>query len=99
MISLNHGHELTIPIADIMAGAAKIYDARGTSAHSHFVELTADDFATLRSGGTVKKVSCNGGDHEYLLSCGTAMGMAEDPMCDMADMCGGTMGMLCPDPT
>ncbi len=97
-ISMNHNHALTVPMADIMAGVAKIYDAQGTANHPHYVELTADDFATLRAGGTVKKVSCSGGDHEYVLSCGTASETAGNPMCMMSDNCGGTMQNLCPDP-
>lgn len=99
-ISLNHEapHALSVPMADIMAGLTKVYNAQGASSHPHYVELTAEDFATLRAGGTVKKVSCNGGDHEYVLSCGTATETAGNPMCDMADNCAGTMNMLCPDP-
>jgi len=97
-ISMNHGHELNVPMADVMAGVAKVYNAQGTAMHPHYVELTADDFATLRSGGTIKKVSCNGGDHEYVLSCGTATETAEDAMCSDSDNCGNLMNMLCPDP-
>lgn len=97
-ISMNHDHALTVPIADIMAGVAKVYNAQGTASHPHYVELTAEDFATLRSGGTIKKVSCNGGDHEYVLSCGEATETAGNPMCMMNDMCGSMMGTLCPDP-
>ena len=97
-ISMNHGHALAVPMADIMAGVTKIYNAQGTSMHPHYVELTADDFATLRMGGTVKKVSCSGGDHEYVLSCGTATEQPGNPMCMMSDNCGGSMNELCPDP-
>ncbi len=68
-ISLNHGHELEIPVADIMAGVETSYDADGTSGHCHRVVMTSEDFATLRAGGSVTKISCNGGDHEYVLSC------------------------------
>ena len=68
-ISNNHGHTLEIPLADIDAGVETTYDATGDSGHCHEVVLTADDFATLRAGGTVIKFSCNGGDHEYVLNC------------------------------
>lgn len=73
-ISNNHGHALTIPMADIEAGVEKTYDATGTSQHCHQVTLTAADFASLKAGGVVTKISCNGGDHEYVLSCGSAPG-------------------------
>lgn len=73
-ISGNHAqgpHLLTIPLADIELGEEKTYSAQGQANHCHEVVLTAADFATLRSGGSVTKFSCNGGDHEYTLSCGT----------------------------
>ncbi|MCC6898213.1 MAG: hypothetical protein IT377_04525, partial [Polyangiaceae bacterium] len=56
----------------IDAGVEKTYDATGSSQHCHKVTLTAADFATLKGGGVVTKFTCNGGDHEYVLSCGTA---------------------------
>lgn len=80
-ISGNHGHALEIPLADIEAGVEKMYSAQGTSGHCHQVTLTADDFATLQAGGTVRKLSCNGGDHEYVLSC------AADPPAPQAPDC------------
>jgi hypothetical protein len=98
-ISMNHGHTLTLPIADVMAGVAKIYNARGTATHDHYVQVTAADFTLLKTGGTIKKVACNGGDHEFVLSCGTASEQAGNPNCDMNDMCASSMSMLCPDPT
>src|SRR4051812_46695463 len=63
-----HTHVLEVPIADVLAGATKTYQTIGGS-HCHQVEVTANDFATLQSGGVVRKPTCNGGDHEFLLSC------------------------------
>jgi hypothetical protein len=70
-----HTHTLTIPVADVMAapGAPKSYQTsatQGAQDHCHQVSLTVEDFATLRSGGVVKKTSCNGGNHEFVISCG-----------------------------
>jgi hypothetical protein len=90
----NHGHALTIPLADITAAVTKVYSARGTAMHDHFVEVTAADFATLASGGIVKKHTCNGGDHEYVLSCATTTDMGDAPTC--SDDCGSAMNVLCP---
>lgn len=97
-ISMNHNHILEIPLADIMAGATKAYETTGMAPgdHTHWVELTAADFTTLQGGGTVKKYSCSGGDHEYVLSCGVADEMAGAPTC--SDECGGAEGDICPDP-
>jgi hypothetical protein len=95
LISGNHGHTLAIPMADITAGVEKIYNARGTAAHDHFVQVTAADFTTLKSGGTVSKKSCNGGDHEYVLSCAAGR-QPMAPTCSTSDECGLTMTTLCP---
>jgi hypothetical protein len=100
LISLNHtaqqggAHALSIPMADIMAGVEKCYDATGASTtHKHYVTLTAADFATLRSGGVVRKFTCNGGDHEYVLSCA-----ANPPTPGTPSQCTATseQGMMCP---
>ncbi len=84
-ISLNHGHVLEIPFADIIAGVEVSYDATGASGHCHEVVMTADDFATLRAGGTVVKYSCNGGDHEYVLSCVDGAKRPGDPAAECMD--------------
>ena len=97
-ISMNHGHTLIVPLADVKVGAAKIYNARGTATHDHFVQVTDADFLVLLTGGTIKKVACNGGDHEFVLSCGTATEQAGKPTC-ADDTCASSMSMLCPDPT
>jgi hypothetical protein len=65
-------HDLTIPLADIEAGIQKTYTTTGIG-HTHNVTVTADDFAALRNGETVKYYTCftNPGntDHEFVLSC------------------------------
>jgi hypothetical protein len=82
LVSNNHGHALEIPLADIQAGVEKTYTATGTANHCHEVTLTAADFATLQGGGSVTKFSCNGGDHEYVLSCGPDGPAPGAPDCD-----------------
>ena len=84
-VSFDHGHELEIPLADIEAGVETSYDTSGKSSHCHRVTLTADDFATLRAGGTVVKFSCNGGDHEYVLNCSGGAEQPDDPAKQCAD--------------
>jgi hypothetical protein len=44
----NHGHVLVVSKADIVAGAQKTYDIRGTADHTHQVTLTAADMASLQ---------------------------------------------------
>jgi hypothetical protein len=62
-IADNHGHTLTVPLADVTAGTERTYDIRGSSGHAHAVTLTAGNFATLRSGGVVNVRSTSGGGH------------------------------------
>lgn len=83
-ISLNHGHALEIPMADIIAGVEVTYDASGAAGHCHAVTLTAEDFATLRAGGSVTKISCNGGDHEFVISCVDGARPPGDPAAECA---------------
>ncbi|MDZ4695425.1 MAG: hypothetical protein SGI86_09755 [Deltaproteobacteria bacterium] len=80
-ISNNHGHALEIPMADITAGVTKCYNAKGTSQHDHYLTVTAANFTTLKGGGVVKVFSCNGGDHEYVLSCVAGAPAAAAPVC------------------
>ena len=94
LISMNHGHTLSVPPADVMAGVEKFYNARGTATHDHWVRVTADDFAMLKAGGTVTKRSCNSGDHEYVLSCAPPSRQPGAPTC--SDECGAMMGNVCP---
>jgi hypothetical protein len=86
-----HTHTLTIPVADIMAGAPKTYTSSTASMHEHCIPVTAEDFATLLSGGVVKKDTCNGGNHEFVLSCAAGAPDPENPTTcpggDNAGMC------------
>jgi hypothetical protein len=81
LISQNHGHSLTIPLADIEAGVEMTYDATGSATHCHQVTLTAADFAALAAGEVVVKKSCNLIDHEYVLSCAPNPPGAQPPDC------------------
>jgi len=81
VISNNHGHVLEIPLADIEAGVEVSYDAMGASNHCHEVILTPADYEALRAGETVVKFSCNGGDHEYVLSCSEGARPPGEPQC------------------
>lgn len=64
-IGTNHGHTLTVPLADVTAAASKTYDIMGSSAHTHSVILTPQHFATLAGGGTVTVPSSSGGGHTH----------------------------------
>ena len=64
-ISANHGHVITVPLADVTAGVDVTYDIMGTSAHTHSVTLTAADFASLLAGMSVSVTSTEGDAHTH----------------------------------
>jgi hypothetical protein len=94
LISMNHGHALSVAPADIVAGVEMIYSVMGTATHTHYVQITAADFATLKAGGTVIKKSCNSSDHEFVLSCAPPSRQPGAPTC--TDECGAMMTNPCP---
>ena len=70
-IGSNHGHNLSVAAADIMAGVDKTYDIQGGSAHSHSVALSAEDFAGMTSGTVlvVESSTDAGHSHEITITC------------------------------
>ena len=68
-IGVNHGHSLTVPMADVMAGAERSYDIgmSGTPAHTHLVTVNAGAFAQLRGGTpvTLTSTEAGGGPHSH----------------------------------
>jgi hypothetical protein len=94
-----HVHTVEIPVADIMAGAAKSYQTvMDATNHRHWISLTAADFTSLKAGMTVKKMSCSGtsysGAHQWALSCDATPPVATDPTCSAN--CGSAMNNTCP---
>ncbi len=84
--SESHTHTLSVPVADIIAGTEQTYSTGNANPgpHCHQVTITAADFTTLQTGGTVRVYSCNFTEHEYVLSCvGTPVADG-----DAADVCG-----------
>jgi hypothetical protein len=47
LISSNHGHAVTVSMADVMAGVDKTYSIMGSASHTHMVTVTAANFASL----------------------------------------------------
>ena len=70
-ISANHGHEVTIPDADLDATTSQTYSIRGTADHDHTITLTAAMLAALKAGtGVVVSSSSSVGHmHDVTISC------------------------------
>jgi hypothetical protein len=66
-ISLNHGHLLTIPKADAVAGVQKVYSIKGTSAHTHNVTITAANFVSLKNRQVVTVTATAGAGHTHVV--------------------------------
>jgi len=97
-----HTHTLLITMAQFTAGTEAVIQTGGSNGdpngHKHWVKVTAADFTMLKAGMEVKKKSCSGGNHEYVLKCGggASAGVIPDmTACPDADMCGSAMGDAC----
>lgn len=101
VITANHMHVLQVTLADVTAGVDKAYDTKGASDHPHWVKLTAADFAKLKAGQPVRKLSCNDEhEHEFIINCTASelestSGIAN--FCEGNDTCGDTAGNVCPE--
>lgn len=67
-ISANHGHVLTVPLADLRAGVEKSYDIAGTAGHNHTVTLSAADFALISTEGTLTKSTTVASGHSHTVT-------------------------------
>jgi hypothetical protein len=69
----NHGHTLSVPRADVMAGTQKVYGIEGTADHTHNVTVTPAMFAMLQSNTTIMVNSATGGTdghtHNITIMC------------------------------
>jgi hypothetical protein len=87
MSSGSHQHSLLVTAAQIAAGVEVTILSGTTLSHAHYVKITAADFVALKAGMEVRKKSCAGGDHEYVLKCGGGGSTPMDPT-DCTDECG-----------
>ena len=73
-ISINHGHALVVPLADVAAGADRTYDIMGGSVHTHSVTITGAQFAMLATGAeiTVTSTAASAHMHDVAVSCAAA---------------------------
>ncbi len=70
-VSNNHGHTLTIPQADVIAGVDKTYNIMGTGDHAHNVTITAAHFTQLQNDTTINGITStlNGHTHSITVFC------------------------------
>lgn len=72
VIGANHGHTMTVPAADIVAGVEKTYQIQGASAHPHTVTISAAQFTMLQANTTIMVVSSNDSAHTHTVTVSCA---------------------------
>lgn len=70
-ISANHGHATVVSMADLSAATEKSYDIQGSSGHTHSITVSASDFATLMSTGSVTVQSTMSVGHSHSVTITT----------------------------
>lgn len=72
-IATNHGHALTITVADLESTVDKVYDMAGAADHAHSVTITRAQLAALKAGTSVSITSSaaasDGHTHTISASC------------------------------
>lgn len=63
----NHGHVLTIPIADLDSTVAMTYSIQGSADHGHSVTFSAAQLADLKAGRIVSIVSTTTLSHSHAI--------------------------------
>lgn len=71
-IGANHGHELTIPAADVAAGLEKTYSIQGSGGHNHTVTITAAQFTSLQNNEGVSVSSSSADSHMHTITVNCA---------------------------
>jgi hypothetical protein len=64
-ITGNHGHELSIPSADLNSTTAMTYDIHGSADHTHQVTFSAGQLAQLKAGQAVTVTSSTTLSHSH----------------------------------
>ena len=67
-IGSNHGHSISVPIADVNAGVDKTYQIQGSSTHPHSVLITAANFAALKMMGSISVMSSQDAMHRHAVT-------------------------------
>lgn len=68
VVSNNHGHQVTITSAQLVAGGTLSLDIRGAADHPHMVELSASDLVAIRSQQTVSRECSSTSAHSHMVT-------------------------------
>lgn len=65
VVGRNHGHELLVAEADVLAGLEKTYSLRGSSSHNHTLRISKEEFVRIGQGETLRKKTEFGAGHRH----------------------------------
>ncbi len=72
-ISANHGHTLTVPVADLDSPTAMTYSIAGAAGHNHQVTFSPGQLQQLKAGTAVSVTStalpADGHSHNVTVTC------------------------------
>lgn len=64
-IAANHGHVLSMALADLDSASDKTYDLQGAADHNHTLTLTVAQLRTLKTGASVTTTSSIAFEHQH----------------------------------
>jgi len=67
-VSANHGHTAVITSAQLNGDNSLQLDIKGSSDHTHSVQLSSDDVAQIASGERVSRQSSNDQAHTHMVT-------------------------------
>lgn len=67
-ITANHGHQLSIPVADLDSTVAMTYSIQGTADHAHQVSFSPAQLAQLKAGVAVTVASTVAFGHSHAVT-------------------------------
>lgn len=70
-IAGNHGHVLTIALADLDSATDMVYNIQGSATHNHTVTLSVAELRSLKTGATVSTTSSvtDAHQHDITVTC------------------------------
>lgn len=71
-IAANHGHSLSVPLADLESQSSKTYSIEGVADHDHTVTITASQFQSLLEGESLQLSSSSGSGHSHSITVSCA---------------------------
>lgn len=66
-IGSNHGHTISVTLADVEAAANKTYDVSG-GGHTHSLTITAQQFGQIKDGRTLNITSTSANGHSHIVT-------------------------------